>query len=199
MQRILWIVLILLVVGGGCAYMGGTSTYNQMVVQRESVDAQWAQVENQYQRRADLIPNIVESVKGYQNFEQGVLVGVAEARAKVGQLTVSKEVLENPALLDQFNKTQGEFGQAIQRLMSVTENYPDLQANTNYMALIKELEGTENRISVERKKFNESAQAYNTLIKQFPKNIYANVFGFDEVAYFKATPGNETAPKVNFN
>ncbi|GAB4430204.1 MAG: LemA family protein [Bacteroidia bacterium] len=184
---------------GGCSYFKGKGTYNEMVVKKEAVDAQWGQVQNVYQRRADLIPNIVETVKGYAEFEQSTLSGVAEARAKVGQITVTKEVVENPELLQRFNQAQGELGGAISRLLSVAENYPDLKANQNFQALITELEGTENRIATERKKFNDAAQGYNSYIKLFPNNIFAGLFNFDEVAYFQAQAGSEQAPQVNFN
>lgn len=198
MQRFFWIFLILVLFVGGCGFFSGKSNYNTMVELQENVESQWGQVQNVYQRRADLIPNIVESVKGYADFEQETLSGVAEARAKVGQLTVTKEVLENPQLMERFSEAQNQLGQTLSRLLSVAENYPDLKANQNFQALIVELEGSENRIANERRKFNETARDYNTYIKKFPSNIFANFFGFDDVAYFKAQEGSESAPKVSF-
>ncbi|MCL4141645.1 UNVERIFIED_CONTAM: hypothetical protein GTU68_047855 [Idotea baltica] len=170
-----------------------------MVVLQEQVEGQWAQVQNVYQRRADLIPNIVETVKAAGEYEQGTLNGVAEARAKVGQVTVTKEVLENPQLMERFSEAQNQLSQTLSRLLSVSENYPDLKANENFKALIVELEGSENRISVERKKFNDASKNYNSYIKQFPTNIFASFFGFDDMTYFQAEAGSEQAPKVNFN
>ncbi|MDX2245437.1 MAG: LemA family protein [Bacteroidia bacterium] len=198
MQRILLILGILVLFLGGCGYFAGKNNYNRMVELQENVDAQWGQVQNVYQRRADLIPNIMETAKGYANFEQETLSGVAEARAKVGQITVTKEVLEDPQLMARFSEAQNQLGQTLSRLLSVSENYPDLKANENFQALIVELEGSENRISVERKKFNDVARDYNTYIKKFPSNIFANFFGFDDVAYFEAQAGTENAPKVSF-
>ncbi|WNJ19171.1 LemA family protein [Pontibacter sp. G13] len=199
MQKFFWIFLGLILLVGGCGFVGGKNAYNSMVDKEEQVEAQWAQVENVYQRRMDLIPNIVETVKGYANFEAGTLTEVTSARARVGQMTVDKEVLENPELLQKFNDAQGELTGALNRLMVVSENYPELKANTQFQQLIVELEGSENRIAVERKKFNEAAQDYNKFIRKFPNNIYAGFFNFDDVAYFKAQSGAETAPKVDFN
>lgn len=198
MQRIGIIFLVLVLFLGGCGYFTGKSNYNRMVELQEQVDAQWGQVQNVYQRRADLIPNIVETAKGYADFEQSTLNGVAEARAKVGQITVTKEVLEDPKLMERFSEAQNQLGQTLSRLMSVAESYPDLKANENFKALIVELEGSENRISVERKRFNDVAREYNTYIKKFPSNIFANFFNFDDVAYFEAQAGTEAAPKVSF-
>ncbi|MEZ4827134.1 MAG: LemA family protein [Bacteroidia bacterium] len=198
MQRIGIIFLVLILFLGGCGYFTGKNNYNRMVELQEQVDAQWGQVQNVYQRRADLIPNIVETAKGYAEFEQSTLSGVAEARAKVGQITVTKEVLEDPQLMERFSEAQNQLGQTLSRLLSVAENYPDLKANENFQALIVELEGSENRISVERKRFNDVAREYNTYIKKFPTNIFAGFFNFDDVAYFEAQAGSENAPKVSF-
>lgn len=199
MQRFIWIFLALILLVGGCGYFQGKSTYNEMVLKQEAVEAQWGQVQNVYQRRADLIPNIVETAKGYAQFEQGTLTQVAEARAQVGQIKVTKEVLEDPQALERFNQAQGTLGNTLSRLLSVAENYPELKANSNFQALIVELEGSENRIAVERKRFNDSAREYNSHIKQFPNNLYAGFFGFDKVAYFQAEAGSEQAPKVSFD
>ena len=199
MQRFFIILILVVLVLGGCGYMTRKKNYNQMVVLQEQVESQWGQVQNVYQRRADLIPNIVETAKGYAEFEQETLAGVAEARAKVGQITITKEVLEDPALMKKWGEAQNELGQTLSRLLSVSEQYPDLKANENFQALITELEGSENRISVERKRYNDISRDYNTHIKQFPTNIFANFFGFDEVAYFEAAAGSEQAPKVSFD
>jgi len=150
-----------------------------------------------YQRRADLIPNLVETVKGYANFERQTLTEVIEARAKATSVTVNPENL-NAESLKQFQESQNGLSSALARLMVVVERYPDLKANQNFLELQSQLEGTENRISVERKKFNETAQSYNTYIRKFPKNIFAGMFGFDKKAYFEAEQGAEKAPDVKF-
>ena len=172
-------------------------TYNGMVKMDEGVQAAWSQVENVYQRRADLIPNLVSTVKGYAAHEQETLEGVISARSKATQLTVDSENL-TPDKLAQYNKAQGELGAALGKLLAITENYPDLKANQNFLQLQSQLEGTENRIAVERQKFNETARAYNTAIRQFPKNIVAGMFGFEKKPYFEAQEGAEQAPKVEF-
>ncbi|TAE50292.1 MAG: LemA family protein [Bacteroidetes bacterium] len=197
-MRVLWIFLILALVVGGCSYFTGKSTYNQMVVLQEQVASQTGQLQNVYQRRADLIPNIVETVKGYANFEQNTLTQVANARAQVGSFQLTPETLKDPEAMAQFDAKQGQLMQAMKSMLSVAENYPDLKANSNFQALIVELEGSENRISTERKKYNDVAKEYNTHIKQFPTNIFANMFGFKEISYFQAQAGSEQAPKVNF-
>ena len=173
--------------------------YNTMVVLEEDVSASWGQVENVYQRRMDLIPNLVETVKGYASHEADTLQAVVEARSKVGGvMNISDEVLQDPEAFERFQQAQGELTGALQRLMVVSEQYPDLKANQNFLALQDQLEGTENRITVERQRFNESVKAYNKYIKQFPKVLYASKFGFDEKTYFTATTGAEIAPKVTF-
>ncbi|MBK7630824.1 MAG: LemA family protein [Ignavibacteriales bacterium] len=176
----------------------GISSYNNMVSLDQSVIQQWAQVENQYQRRADLIPNLVNTVKGYADFEKDVLTKVTEARAKVSQFNITPEVLNDPQAFAKFQSLQGELSGALSRLLVTVENYPQLKANENFLQLQAQLEGTENRISVERKKFNEVVQQYNTTIKRFPASMLAGMFGFGEKQYFKAIQGADTPPKVEF-
>lgn len=166
-----------------------------MVTLNEGVSAQWSQVENVYQRRADLIPNLVNTVKGYAKHEADVLEKVTEARSHVGQVQVNAN---NPESLQAFDKAQGQLTSALSRLMVVVEKYPDLKANTNFMELQSELEGTENRIAVERKRFNEAAMGYNVYIRQFPASLVASMRGFQPKAYFQAAEGAKTAPKVEF-
>lgn len=174
-------------------------TYNGLVELDENATQAWAQVNNQYQRRADLIPNLVETVKGYASHENETFTAVTNARAKVGQLNISPEVLNNPQALKQFQNVQGEISSALTKLMAVSENYPDLKANQNFLALQNQLEGTENRISVERKRFNEAIQMYNKRIRRFPTNMMAGMFGFSKKFYFEAEAGADQAPKVKFN
>ncbi len=176
----------------------GISSYNNMVSLDQSVIQQWAQVENQYQRRADLIPNLVNTVKGYADFEKDVLTKVTEARAKVSQFNITPELLNDPQAFAKFQSLQGELSGALSRLLVTVENYPQLKANENFLQLQAQLEGTENRISVERKKFNEVVQQYNTTIKRFPASMLAGMFGFGEKQYFKAIQGADTPPKVEF-
>ena len=168
-----------------------------MVTQDESVKTAWSQVENQYQRRLDLIPNLVNTVKGYASHEKETLQGVVNARAKATQMTVDPSNL-NEETMKKFQAAQGELSGALSRLMMVMERYPDLKANQNFKELQVQLEGTENRISVERKRFNEMAQSYNTFIRSFPNNILSGIFGFQSKAYFSAESGAEKAPKVEF-
>jgi len=176
----------------------GISSYNNMVSLDQSVIQQWSQVENQYQRRADLIPNLVNTVKGYADFEKEVLTKVTEARARVSQFNITPEVLNDPQAFAKFQSLQGELSGALSRLLVTVENYPQLKANENFLQLQAQLEGTENRISVERKKFNEVVQQYNITIKRFPASMLAGMFGFGEKQYFKAIQGAETPPKVEF-
>ena len=171
--------------------------YNNMVKMDEGVQAAWSQVENVYQRRADLIPNLVATVKGYASHEQQTLEGVISARSKATQITVDPQDLTAEQLV-KYQQAQGELGSALGKLLAITENYPDLKANTNFLELQSQLEGTENRIAVERKKFNEAARVYNTTIRQFPKNIVAGMFGFEKKPYFEAQEGAQQAPKVEF-
>ena len=173
------------------------STYNGFVQQQEGVEAAWAQVENVYQRRADLIPNLVATVKGYAKHEQETLDKVVSARAKATQITVDPANLTTESL-KKYQEAQGELGGALGKLLAITENYPDLKANENFLQLQAQLEGTENRITVERKNFNEVAQTYNSAIRQFPGNILAGIFGFERKPYFEAESGAEKAPKVEF-
>ncbi|SFF54849.1 LemA family protein [Sunxiuqinia elliptica] len=193
-----WIILAVIAVVVLLIYSSVKGTYNNMVTQDEAVNANWAQVENVYQRRADLIPNLVNTVKGYAAHEQETLEGVIEARSKATAVNVKPENL-NAQSLQQFQQAQSGLSSALSRLMVVVERYPDLKANQNFLDLQAQLEGTENRITVERRKFNESARAFNTYIRTFPKNIYANLFGFDKKAYFEADQGAEKAPEVSFD
>ena len=171
------------------------SSYNSMVSQDEAVGTAWSNVENQYQRRADLIPNLVNTVKGYAAHEKETFDAVVSARAKATQTTVSIDDL-TPEKMAAYQRAQGEIGSALSRLLAVTENYPELKANENFQTLQAQLEGTENRISVERRKFNEVAKAYNTSIRRFPRNILAGMFGFEKRPYFEAQEGAEKAPEV---
>lgn len=189
-------VVVLLALGMLVAW--GVSSYNNMVSLDQEVIKQWSQVENQYQRRADLIPNLVNTVKGYADFEKEVLTKVTEARARVSQFNITPEVLNDPQAFAKFQSLQGELSGALSRLLVTVENYPQLKANENFLQLQAQLEGTENRISVERKKFNEVVQSYNTTIKRFPASMLAGMFGFGEKQYFKAIQGADTPPKVEF-
>lgn len=172
-------------------------SYNSMVEKQEAVSSQWAQVQNAYQRRADLIPNLVSTVKGYASHESETFTAVTEARAKVSQINLNTDDL-NEENLKKFQQAQGELSNALGRLMMVREAYPELKANTNFIALQDELAGTENRISVERNKFNTAVQEYNQYIRKFPRVIYAGWFGFQKKAYFEADQGSQSAPKVEF-
>jgi len=178
--------------------MWGVGVYNKLVAMDESVNGAWSQVQNQYQRRFDLIPNLVETVKGYASHEKETLENVVEARAKVGQMVISPDVLKNPQAFAMFEKAQGQLTSALSRLMVVTENYPNLKANENFLQLQAQLEGTENRIAVERRHFNEVVQSYNTTIKTVPTSMIAGFGGFTPKAYFAAQAGAESAPKVKF-
>lgn len=192
-----WIVLAVIVVLLLVAFSSIKGSYNNMVNMEEGVTAQWSQVENVYQRRADLIPNLVNTVKGYADFEQETLTQVIEARAKATQTTINPGNLD-AASMQQFQEAQAGLSSALSRLMVVVEKYPDLKANQGFLDLQAQLEGTENRISVERNKFNQTAQTYNTFIRQFPKNIWAGMFGFEKKAYFAAEAGANKAPTVTF-
>ncbi|PIQ35462.1 MAG: LemA family protein [Bacteroidetes bacterium CG18_big_fil_WC_8_21_14_2_50_41_14] len=196
-----WIILIVIL--GAILmfiFMGYSwykSTYNSMVSQSEVVDAQWAQVENVYQRRADLIPNLVEVVKGYASHEKETLEGVINARAKATSVNIEANNL-SPQSFANFQQAQEGLTQALSKLMVVVERYPDLKANQNFLELQAQLEGTENRITVERQKFNNVTKEFNTTIKLFPNNLFAGMFGFSPKPYFAAQQGAETAPKVSF-
>ncbi len=174
-------------------------TYNNIVASEQNVESSWAQVQNVYQRRADLVPNLVATVKGYASHESQVLEAVTASRAQVGSIQVKPQMLNNPAELQKFQQAQANLGSALSRLLLVVERYPDLKANQNFLALQSQLEGTENRIAVERRRFNEAAQFYNTKIMQFPANIVAGFFGFQKKAYFESLPGSEKAPVVDFS
>ena len=188
---------IILIAVIAIAAIWGVSAYNGLVKMDESVNTAWSNVENQYQRRADLIPNLVNTVKGYAAHEKETLEAVMSARSRATQMTIDADNL-TPEKLQEYQKAQGEIGSALGRLLAITENYPDLKANQNFMELQAQLEGTENRISVERRNFNEVARTYNTSIRTFPKSILAGMFGFDKRPYFEAEEGANKAPEVKF-
>ena len=197
--------ILLIVLGGLIALalligLWGGGTYNRLVTLQQATDAQWAQVQNVYQRRADLVPNLVATVQGYAQQEKSVLTAVTEARARATAITVSPEQLDDPAKLRQLNQAQGELSQALGRLLAVTENYPDLKSNANFLALQSQLEGTENRIAIARRDYNQAVQTYNTRIRTFPDAIGAKIFyGAKPMATFEATtPNAEKAPTVQF-
>lgn len=173
--------------------------YNTLVSLEEGVNQAWSQVENQYQRRADLIPNLIKTVQGYADFEKSVLTEVTELRSKVGTIKLSADDLNDEEKFKQFQEAQDKLSGALSRLLVVAENYPQLKANENFLTLQAQLEGTENRIAVERKKYNEAVQEYNTTIRKFPTLITAKLFGFKEKQYFKSAPGTEKVPDVNFD
>ncbi len=186
------LILTLVAVAGG--------SYNRLVKLSQAVDSQWAQVQNVYQRRADLIPNLVATVSGAANFEKSTLTEITQARASVGQVKIDPNTAPtDPAKLAAFDQAQGQLSSALSRLMVVVERYPNLTATENFRDLQAQLEGTENRISVERRDFNLAVQNYDTAIKSFPAVFYAGAFGFQSKPYFAAAPGAETAPKVQFN
>jgi LemA protein len=186
------IALIIVAIAGG--------SYNRLVRLQQGVNTQWAQVQNVYQRRADLIPNLVATVSGAANFEKSTLTEITAARASVGQVKIDpNSAPTDPAKLAEFERAQGQLSGALSRLLVVSERYPELRATQNFRDLQAQLEGTENRISVERRSFNEAVQQYNTAIKSFPAAFYAGIFGFKERPYFAATPGSETPPKVQFD
>lgn len=187
--------IILLTALSGFLFTG--CGYNTMVEMDEAVTSQWSQVENVYQRRADLIPNLVATVKGYAEHEQETLTGVVEARAKASSVKIDPANM-TPEALQQFQQAQDGVSSALSRLLVVVESYPDLKANQNFLDLQAQLEGTENRITVERMKFNEATQGYNAYIRKFPALITAKIFGFDKRTYFEAQPGAQTAPQVQF-
>lgn len=178
------------------------ASYNGLVALSQAVDAQWGQVQNVYQRRADLVPNLVATVKGAANFEKSTYIAVTQARASVGQLSpgVLKNAVNDPKAMAQYEQAQNTLGSTLSRLLVTVENYPQLKANENFLTLQAQLEGTENRIAVERRRYNEAAQAFNTRRNTFPTNIYANFFGsrFANKSYFQAEPAAQSAPKVNF-
>ena len=189
-------VLVLFVAIVGLALVG---SYNGLVGKDQDVQSKWAQVQNAYQRRADLIPNLVATVQGAANFEKSTLTEVTEARAKVGQVNVSASAVPSQQQLNSFQQAQNGLGSALSRLLVVAERYPTLTATQNFRDLQVEIAGTENRISVARMDFNNAAQTYNTSIRTFPAVLYAGIFGFHERPYFEAQAGADTAPKVNFD
>jgi LemA protein len=194
-RRNLWIIVLVVIVG--LLVISGVRGYNGMVTKSETVDEQWSNVENSYQRRADLIPNLVNTVKGYADFESKTLTAVIEARAKATSVQIDPKNMtaEN---MKQYQEAQAGLTSTLSRLMVVVEQYPNLKANQNFLDLQAQLEGTENRIATERRKFNELARDYNVFIKRFPKNIWAGLFNFDKKPYFEATEGAEKAPEVKF-
>ncbi len=195
-----WIPILIVLVIIAAVAMAVTGKYNGLVSLEEGVDSQWGNVENVYQRRADLIPNLVETVKGYAAHERETLEAVIKARAEATkmQAELTPEALNDPAMMQKFQAVQGELSSALGRLMVVIERYPELKANENFRDLQAQLEGTENRIAVERRRFNETAQDYNTAIRRFPANVIAGMFGFEKKTYFEALEEAQTAPKVEF-
>jgi LemA protein len=187
------VLLLALVIGG---WVSGQ--YNGLVASRETVNEAWAQVDNVYQRRLDLIPNLVETVKGVANFEQETYTAVAEARSRAGSMRINPDDLDNPEVLRRFEESQGQLSSALSRLFAVAENYPQLKANQNFLELQSQLEGTENRIATERRRFNEVARTYNTRVSSVPTNMIAGIFGFRPRPYFEASEGADRAPRVQF-
>ncbi|SOD17876.1 LemA protein [Fibrobacter sp. UWB16] len=188
------VVILLIIVGKGIG------TYNNIIALEEGVKAQWAQVENTYQRRFDLIPNLVSTVQGEANFEKSTLTEVMDMRSRMGgTVKLDESLMNDEAALKRFQEMQGTLGGALQRLMAVSENYPDLKSNKSFQELRVQLEGAENRIAVERKRYNETVQAYNTTIRQFPTNLVAGFAGASPKALFSADAGASTAPKVQFD
>ncbi len=192
-----WIVAIAIIFVLFLLAVWGTSSYNNLVTKEETVNQSWANVQNVYQRRSDLIPNLVATVKGVANFEKSTLTAVIEARANASKVNINPKNLDE-ASLQKFQSAQDGISSSLSRLMVVVERYPELKATQNFAELQAQLEGTENRITVERRNFNEAAQAYNTYLRRFPNSIFAGMFGFQKKAYFAAQKGAENAPKVEF-
>jgi LemA protein len=195
-RGIIILIVVLVVIGGFVAW--GVGLNNQLVVQEQNVNASWAQVQNQYQRRADLIPNLVETVKGFAAQEKGVLEGVTQARARASGVTLTPEALNDPKAMERFQAAQQQLSGALSRLLVTVERYPELKSNQNFLALQSQLEGTENRIAVERKRFNDAVRDYNTRLKLFPGSIVARLMGFTPKAFFEAAPDAATPPRVKF-
>jgi len=196
MNKTLLIILGVIVV----LILAAVGSYNGLVGSSQAVDASWAQVQNVYQRRADLIPNLVQTVQGAANFEKSTIVQVTEARASVGKVNINQnQAPTDAAQLAQYQQAQGQLGTALSRLLVVAENYPDLKATANFRDLQAQLEGTENRITVERGRFNAAVQAYNTKIRTLPTVLFAGLLGFQQKPYFQAAAGAETAPAVKFD
>ena len=199
MGKVALVILVAIVAIVLVAGMGGVGVYNRLVSLGQGVDSQWAQVENVYQRRADLVPNLVATVQGAANFEKSTLTAVTEARASVGKVELSgKDLVNNAQAFAKWQAAQDGLSSALSRLLVVSENYPELKATQAFRDLQGQIEGSENRIAVERGRFNEAAQAYNTARLQFPGNIVAGIGGFGEKAYFKGQAGSDQAPKVQF-
>jgi LemA protein len=196
MKAILALVVVVAVVLGLVAW--GVGINNDLVRREQAVTERAAQVQNVYQRRADLIPNLVETVKGFAAQERTVLEEVTRARASAGNVTLTPQVLDDPQALRRFQEAQGQLGGALSRLLVTVERYPELKSNQNFLALQSQLEGTENRITVERMRYNEAVREYNTRLRVFPGSLVAGFRGFREKPYFEAAPGSETAPKVRF-
>ncbi len=194
------LIVLIVVLGIGLLAVGGwfISTRNGLVTLDESVNSSWSQVQNQYQRRMDLIPNLVETVKGVANFEKETYTAVAEARAKAGQTNITADQARNPQAFQQFEQAQGQLSSALSRLLVTVEKYPELKANSNFTQLQDELAGTENRIAVERKRFNDVVQQYNTRIRMFPASLVAGISNFAARPYFQAQAGADKAPTVKF-
>lgn len=192
-----WIIIAVIAIFAIIIYSNVKGTYNKIVTYEENINGKWAQVTTDYQRRLDLIPNLVSTVKGYADFEKETLTAVIEARAKATSVNVSADNL-NPAMFQQFQEAQQGLSSSLSKLLVTVERYPELKANQSFLELQAQLEGTENRIANSRRKFNESTQLYNTFIKTFPRNIYANIFGFEKKIYFEAEAGAEKAPEVKF-
>jgi LemA protein len=191
---VLGVIVLILVIGLASLF----GVYNRFVAAEQGVNEKWAQVQNVYQRRADLIPNLVETVKGFAAQEKTVLEEVTRARASAGSIKATPELLNDPANFKRFQDAQNELGGALSRLLVTVERYPELKSNQNFLALQSQLEGTENRITVERMRFNEAVRDYNTKIKLMPGALVARLMGFKEKAFFEAAPGSETVPKVKF-
>ena len=189
------VVIVLLIGFAGCA---GCNTYNSLITQDERVERAWGDVQTQYQRRSDLIPNLVNTVKGAANFEQETLESVTNARARATSINISAEDLDDPAMLRQFQEAQSQLSGALSRLLAVAENYPQLQATQAFRDLQAQLEGTENRITVARRDFNGAVEQYNNAVRRFPSNIVAGIAGFNRRAMFEADPGSDQAPEVSF-
>ncbi|MGB6223429.1 LemA family protein [Haloferula sp.] len=200
MKKTFFIVVVVIAAMIGALVLGSIGTYNGLVGKQQAVDAAWAQVANQYQRRADLIPNLVSTVKGSADFEKSTLESVIEARASVGKVNVDmSNAPESAAMLEKFQDAQNQFGSALQRLLVTVERYPDLKASAGFRDLQAQLEGAENRIAVERGRFNEVSKVYNTAIKKVPAVFFASMLGFDSKPYFENEAGTEKAPEVDFD
>ena len=199
MKKGLLITLGVIVAIAVLFFMMFGGVYNKLVAKEEGVTGAWAQVENVYQRRADLVPNLVNTVKGFAAQEKDVLLGVVEARAKASQMNINAgDIVNDPQAMQRFQKVQGQLSSALSRLLVTVERYPELKSSQNFLALQTQLEGTENRIAVERRRFNEAARNFNTFRRQFPNNILAGMYGFQKKAYFEADEGASTVPTVKF-